>query len=136
MRKPTIYIAASSTDDEVNLMERLLRAFSLNRGPSAAVDTVNRLVDEIWRFHMSLAEEHEVAIQITSFGQQLHMYIEHIEHAYPYLVVFHGKLESGDDVRFVQHVNAIGVLLLRANRREPDEPKRPIGFTTTHRHAR
>ena len=37
-------------------------------------------------------------------------------------------MDSGAPVELIQHVSQISVLLMKLPRRDPDKPKKPIGF--------
>ncbi|MNP29353.1 hypothetical protein D3C76_1223730 [compost metagenome] len=80
-------------------------------------------------FDRTLDETKEVGVRLVSFGQTLSFHITDVSYDNPSLIMFSGNLENGDPVHLVQHVSQISFLLMAMQRREPEEPKRQIGFS-------
>ena len=80
----------------------------------------------IREFERSLDEEHEVGIMLTNFGQTVLMQVTQITYEYPVLMVFKGFV-NGREATLIQHVNQLSFLLTTVEK-EPDRPKRQIGF--------
>jgi hypothetical protein len=88
-----------------------------------------RLVKWINNFDASLDEKHEVGIRLVSFGQTVTFHLQDLGYWNPSLISFTGTMESGAPVELIQHVSQISILLMKVERKDPDKPKRPIGFT-------
>ena len=69
----------------------------------------------IVNFENSLDSEHEVGIMLTNFGQSVTMQVTQISYEESVLMVFKG------------HVSQLNFLLTSIEK-EPDRPKRTIGF--------
>ncbi|MGB3515567.1 MAG: DUF6173 family protein [Elainellaceae cyanobacterium] len=87
-----------------------------------------RLVKWINDFDASLDNEHEVGIRLVSFGQTVTFHLQDLGYWNPSLILFSGTIESGAPVELIQHVSQISILLMKMERKDPDKPKRPIGF--------
>jgi len=46
----------------------------------------------------------------------------------PSSIKFVGEVDSGSEVELIQHVSQISILLMKLSRKNPEEPKRPLGF--------
>jgi hypothetical protein len=88
-----------------------------------------RLVEWINNFDASLDEKHEVGIRLVSFGQTVTFHLQGLGYWNPSLISFTGTMESGAPVELIQHVSQISILLMKVERKDPDKPKCPIGFT-------
>jgi hypothetical protein len=89
-----------------------------------------RLVREIRAFESSLDPAHEVGIRLVNFGQTLTFTVRHIGFIEPSLITFQGLTGAQEPVQLIQHVNQISFLLMKVQRLEPEEPKKPIGFSS------
>ena len=83
----------------------------------------------IKEFERSLDAEHEVGILLTNFGQSVLMNVTEITYAGPVLLVFKGFVD-GREATLIQHINQLSFLLTTIEK-EPDRPKRQIGFVTS-----
>lgn len=79
-------------------------------------------------FEQSLDAEHEVGIMMTNFGQSVLMYVQQITYEDPVLMVFMGYV-NGREATLIQHINQLNFMLTSVEK-EPDRPKRQIGFVT------
>lgn len=99
--------------------------------PNHASEFYKRLVLIFNRFNKELDKENEAGVQICNFGQKIEIYITDISYWDPSLVIFYGMDSSSrNPVQLIQHVSQINILLVKLPRKNPDEPKQPIGFKT------
>lgn len=82
----------------------------------------------IQEFEHSLDAEHEVGIKMTNFGQTVLMHVQQITYENPVLMVFKGYV-NGREATLIQHINQLNFMLTSVEK-EPDRPKRRIGFAT------
>lgn len=82
----------------------------------------------IQAFENSLDPEHEVGIMMTNFGQSVLMYVTHVSYEDPVLMVFKGFV-NGREATLIQHINQLNFMLTSVEK-EPDRPKRKIGFVS------
>jgi hypothetical protein len=97
--------------------------------PNLASEFHSRLISMINDFHEKLDNEHEVGVRLVSFGQKITFHIESIGYWNPSLIRFNGFTEDGMPVELIQHVSQISIVLIKMKRKDPDKPKRPIGFS-------
>ncbi len=81
----------------------------------------------IQEFERSLDAEHEVGIMMTNFGQSVLMQVTQVSYENPVLMVFKGFV-NGREATLIQHINQLNFMLTSVEK-EPDRPKRQIGFT-------
>lgn len=120
----------SSSVSRIN--EIIQNSSALNAGPLPAAlsyadtqfDILQRLITE---FESSLDPDHEVGLQLTNFSQSITMQVTDISYEEPVLMVFKGYV-NGIMSTLIQHVNQLN-FLLTAVPKEPDRPKRKIGFS-------
>lgn len=86
------------------------------------------LREQIKEFEASLDSEHEVGIWLTNFGQSVLMQVTEVSYRMPVLMIFKGYVD-GVESTLVQHVNLLSFLITSV-KKEPDRPKRKIGFST------
>lgn len=87
-----------------------------------------RLSKWIDEFDLTLDAENEVGVRLVSFGQTVVFHLEGIRSWNPSLILFVGRTEEGHPVELIQHVTQISILLMVLPRKNPKEPKKPIGF--------
>lgn len=87
-----------------------------------------RLSSMIEAFDADLDNEHEVGIRLVNFGQTVTFHLTGLGYYNPSLITFTGFTEGGDPVELIQHVSQISVLLMKMKRKNPEEPKRRMGF--------
>jgi hypothetical protein len=85
------------------------------------------IMESIKDFEDSLDNEHEVAIQLASFGQSILLNVTSIGYSNPSLIHFHGYV-NGQYAELIQHVNQLSFLLLSAKKEELTRETRRIGF--------
>lgn len=82
----------------------------------------------IEEFQNSLDSEHEVGMLLTNFGQNILLRVTYISYESPVLMIFKGFVNDKEST-LVQHVSQLNFLLTSIEK-EPDRPKRKIGFAT------
>lgn len=91
-------------------------------------DTQHEIIMKtIAEFEKSLDEEHEVAIQLASFGQSITMHVIEIGYSNPSLMHFYGFV-NGSKAELIQHISQLNFLLLSAPKLDSEKPARRIGF--------
>lgn len=106
---------------------RLYEVLEEQRESQLASGFHKRLVKWINDFHRSLENEYEAGACLANFGN-ITFHISDISYSNPSLILFKGKTENGNPVELIQHINQLSILLVKLNRKEPEKPKRPIGF--------
>jgi hypothetical protein len=85
------------------------------------------LCEYIKDFQDDLDNEHEVGIQLASFGQNITMQVADIGYANPSLITFYGYV-NGQYSELIQHISQLNFLLIACPKAEPEKPPRRIGF--------
>ena len=80
--------------------------------------------------HLSDIDQHEVGIMLTNFGQSILMQVTKVTYEYPVLMVFKGYV-NGKEATLLQHINQLNFMLTSIDK-EPDKPKRKIGFVSNN----
>jgi hypothetical protein len=96
--------------------------------PNLASEFYQRLTEWIANFDKELDQEHEVGVRLVCFGQAVTFHLEGLGYWNPSLISFSGVSPDGDPVELIQHVSQISILLTKMKRKDPEKPKRPIGF--------
>lgn len=116
-------------------MARMMENIAAVRGATAqsiaenlASEFYQRISELIRSFDASLDQAHEVGMRLVSFGATVIFHLESMGYYNPSLITFAGKTEAGEPVELIQHVTQISLLLMKLPRKNPSEPKRPIGF--------
>lgn len=78
-------------------------------------------------FEASLDTEHEVGVMLTNFGQSVLMQVTEIGYEKSVMLVFKGYV-NGKPSTLIQHISQLNFLLISMDRKEPEKPKRKIGF--------
>lgn len=85
------------------------------------------IMERIKEFEDDLDDEHEVALQLASFGQSITLAVTDIGYSNPSTLVFYGYV--GDkQATLIQHMSQLNFLLLAVKKAEPEKPPRRIGF--------
>ena len=87
----------------------------------------------IERFQNSLDDEHEVGMQLASFGQSILLNVVSIGYANPSIIEFYGYY-NGLKAHLIQNINQLNFLLVAVPKLDPDKPARRIGFDTSSKH--
>ena len=85
------------------------------------------LKEEILAFQRTLDDEHEVALMLASFGQNITLAVTDIDYRNPSLLLFYGYV-NGNFTTLVQHISQLSFLMTAIPKHDPDEPPRRIGF--------
>lgn len=86
------------------------------------------LQERIRQFESGLDEQHEVGLRLVSWGDSEKFHLRDIGCSDPALVWLAGINDQGQPVELVEHVTQVRVCLVCLPRRQPDQPRRPIGF--------
>ena len=81
------------------------------------------------QFQDKLDDEHEVGLQLASFGQSVLLNVVEIGYSNPSLIHFYGYV-NGNKAHLIQHVNQLNFLMMSVPKSDPDKPARRIGFKT------
>ena len=80
----------------------------------------------IEEYQASLDDEHEVGLLLTNFGQSILMQVCEVSYEHSVLLIFKGYV-NGKYSTLIQHINQLNFLITSVEK-EPDRPKRKIGF--------
>ena len=83
--------------------------------------------DYVLEFQRNLDDEHDVGLMLTNFGNTVLMNVTSIGYEKSVLMIFKGYVE-GREATLIQHVSQLNFLLTSVPK-EPDVPKRRIGFS-------
>lgn len=116
------------TQEITNIYQPEYPKIEIPVNPNLASEFHKRLIKWIQDFDEELDQEYEVGVRLVTFGQTVTFHLEEIGYWDPSLISFSGVNETGDPVELIQHVSQISILLLKMKRKDPEKPKRPIGF--------
>ena len=85
------------------------------------------LKTEIREFESGLDDEHEVAVQLASFGHSVLMLVEEIGYANPSTLFFYGTVNN-QKATLIQHISQLNFLLMSVEKADPSKPPHRIGF--------
>ena len=100
---------------------------SLMRDHSMADYAHEVILKRIKEFQDELDDEHEVALQLASFGQSITLAVTAIGYSNPSTLVFYGYV-NGRPATLIQHMSQLNFLLLSVQKQDPGKPPRRIGF--------
>lgn len=86
-----------------------------------------KIMEEIRDFEETLDAEHEIALQLTSFGSSVTMIVTNISYQNPDMLYFYGFV-NGKDSQLIQHINQLNFLITSVEREDKTKPARRIGF--------
>lgn len=86
------------------------------------------LKDYIDNFQNTLDSEHEVAMLLTNFGQNIQLNVTYISYENPSIMIFKGYVQN-QEATLIQNVSQLSFLLTSIPK-ETNRPKRRIGFVT------
>ncbi len=78
-------------------------------------------------FQKSLDPEHDIGLLLTNFGSSVLMEVNYIGYEESVLMIFKGFV-NGVESTLIQHVSQLNFLLTTVPK-NPDKPKRKIGFS-------
>ena len=112
--------------DEITLPSKFLTSFKEYQYADYQHECIK---EEIESFQNGLDDEHEIAIQLASFGQSILMLVSDIGYVNPNLMLFYGTV-NGRPSKLIQHVNQLNFMLQAIPKEDPNKPARRIGFAT------
>lgn len=86
------------------------------------------IIQEIIDFESNLPDDMQAGGRLVSFGGGEIFSINDIKYSNPNLIIFYGELSDGSKVRMIQHQSQLNLMLMAVPLREPDKPRRKIGF--------
>jgi len=86
------------------------------------------IIQEIIDFESNLPDDMQAGGRLVSFGGGEIFSINDIKYSNPNLIIFYGELPDGSKVRMIQHQSQLNIMLMAVPLREPDKPRRKIGF--------
>lgn len=89
--------------------------------------TYDIIMEEIRDFEMGLDNNHEVLIQLASFGKSITLAVTDIGYANPSTLFFYGQV-NGKDATLIQHISQLNFLLLAAEKPDPNAAPRRIAI--------
>ena len=93
-----------------------------------ASNFAEKILLRINEFDVQLDNQYEVALRLVNFGQTVTISVTSIGYSNPGLVIFNGINEDGLPMELIQHISQISFLITAIKRKQPDKPKKPIGF--------
>ena len=87
-----------------------------------------KIEEQIHKFEETLDNEHEIALNLASFGSSLTMFVTEISYQNPDILYFYGFV-NGTKAQLIQHMNQLNILLTSVEREDKSKPARRIGFT-------
>ena len=127
------YKEANKTIQAVNTLQNELRfqqscsTIKALRNYNLADYSYEVIIERIKEFEDALDNDHEVALQLASFGQSITLSVVDIGYSNPSTLVFHGYV--GDQpATLIQHMSQLNFLLLAVKKADPEKPPRRIGF--------
>jgi hypothetical protein len=82
----------------------------------------------IEEFEARLDPEHDVGVYLVPSRGDEKFYLESMGFSNPSLISFNGHNADGQPITQIMHVTQINLPLTTMPRKNPDEPRRPIGF--------
>ncbi len=107
-----------------------VREFSLIRSKESyqyASQKFKSIVQEIQEFESTLDDDHEVGMQLASFGSAMTMIVTDIGYQDPDLMYFWGMV-NGRPAELIQHMSQLNFLIIAVEKEEPEKPAHRIGF--------
>lgn len=86
-----------------------------------------KIMEEIRDFEETLDAEHEIALQLASFGSSVTMIVTEIGYQTPDMLYFYGFV-NGKDSQLIQHISQLNFLITSVEREDKTKPARRIGF--------
>lgn len=85
------------------------------------------LKQEIEAFQANLSDDVDVVLALASFGNDTMMQVAKIGYRDPDILYFWGYI-NGNEAELIQHVSQLNFILMTAQKADPAEPPRRIGF--------
>ena len=111
------------------MIQELSNANAAAESAKSAAGMHERIVKLINDFEKNLNPNLEAGVRLVSFGKTVQFHIQNLGYWTPNIIIFYGTLEDGAPVQMVQHMSQLSFLLVAMKRRNPDAPRRCIGFS-------
>ena len=116
----------SNITNSINKLQKIEREKEFHdRNP--VINAYESLLEYIQNFEKQLDKEHEVGMNLVSYGQNMNFHIHKIGYTQPNIITFYGVTEANDKIQLVQHVSQLSFLLMAVKKLE-EEPRRVMGF--------
>lgn len=93
-----------------------------------------RIMEEITDFEKGLDDDHEIVLNLASFGSSTTMVVTSIGYQNPDMLYFYGFV-NGKDARLVQHITQLNFLITSTERKDKTKSARRVGFSSPKDHA-
>lgn len=87
------------------------------------------IMDSIRAFQDNLDNDHEVAVQLASFGHSVTMNVAEVGYKNPNILIFYGYI-GNDWAELIQNMSQLNFLLIAVKKAIPNKPPRRIGFAS------
>lgn len=77
-------------------------------------------------FQESIHSDEEVAIQLSSYGQDMLLHVSDISYSDPFLLRFYGTLSDGSEIELIQHISQLNFYLVARKKLHPEKSARRI----------
>lgn len=111
-----------------DLSEELINPKYTRRPPADYADIAyENIIEQIREFEDELDSNHEIALQLASFGKSITLAVTDIGYSNPSTLVFYGFVDNRP-ATLIQHLSQLNFLLLSVEKADPEKPPRRIGF--------
>lgn len=111
------------------MIQDLSTANAAAESAKSAAGMHERIVKLITEFEKHLNPNLEAGVRLVTFGKTVQFHIQNLGYWNPNIIIFYGTLEDGSPVQLVQHMSQLSFLLVAMKRRNPEAPRRCIGFS-------
>ena len=88
-----------------------------------------RIVKQINEFEENLPQNMQAGGRLINFHDTIFS-INDIGYWNPDMIIFYGTLPDGSQVQLLQHTSQLNLLLVAVPRKNPETPRRQIGFSS------
>lgn len=92
-----------------------------------AEEITKYVVAQIISFEKTLPDDLQAGGTLANFAG-ITFAIDKIGFKNPNIIILYGTLPDGSSVRLIQHTSQLNLLLTAVPRKNPEQPRRPIGF--------
>lgn len=85
------------------------------------------IMERIKEFEDTLDDDHEIAVKLASFGQNITMSVTEIRYSNPTTLIFSGYVGK-QKAKLIQHMSQLNFLLLSVEKEDPKKPALRLGF--------
>ena len=86
-----------------------------------------KIMEQIEEFEKELDDQHEIALQLTSFGTSKLMAVREISYQNPDMLYFVGKVD-GQPAQLIQHISQLNFLIIAVEKPDLSAPARRIAI--------